>query len=236
MQRLAERSHNKNTYVFSDFLEEPDQNLAIRMSKNATIWGGADFCSRKMVRFGNAEELGYEQPFPLAILCVTPLNKKFAAQTTHRDVLGAIMNLGVAREKIGDIFASNTASYVVVVDTLAQYFVDNLVKVGKTFVQTTVVEQLPDFLAPRMEDKQISADSNRIDAIVARLFNLSREVSQELVADERVKINGEVVTKAMRPLKQGDTVSVRGYGKFRFGGESGTSRKGKTYFLLQVFS
>ena len=97
------------------------------------------------------------------------------------------------------------------------------------------VSCLPDELRPETAEKSVSADSNRLDAIVCRVFNLSRETAQTLIADQLVKINGEIIAKSMRPLQQGDVVSVRGHGKFRFVGESGQSRKGKTYFMVEVF-
>ena len=60
LQRLAERSTDKNIFVFTDFLEEAEQKIAIRMQKFVTLWGGAEFCTRKVARFGNTQELGYE--------------------------------------------------------------------------------------------------------------------------------------------------------------------------------
>lgn len=234
LQRLAERSEQRNTFVYTDFLEEQDQKIAIRMQKFATARGGAPFAVRKIVRFGNPEETGYDEPFPLAILQIKPTGGKFATTVTHRDILGAMMNLGVAREKIGDIFANET-SYAVVADTLADYFVDNLTKVGRNTVCVTIVPELPDDLAPKTEEKRISAESDRIDCIVAKLYNLSRSAAQTLVADERVKINGEICVKATRSLHVDDVVSVRGYGKFRFVCADGQSKKGKTYYVLEMF-
>ena len=35
--------------------------------------------------------------------------------------------------------------------------------------------------------------------------------------------------------KTGEKVSVRGFGKFVFVGEKGTSKKGKTYFEVQIY-
>jgi RNA-binding protein YlmH len=234
LTRLAERSASKNTYVYTDFLEEADQKIAIRIQKFVTLFGGADFAVRKIARFGNADEIGYEEDFPLRILAIKPLGGKFATPLTHRDILGALMNLGLAREKIGDIFAGET-SYVVIYETLSAFVCDNLNKIGRNFVNVAEVSCLPDELRPETAEKSVSADSNRLDAIVCRVFNLSRETAQTLIADQLVKINGEIIAKSMRPLQQGDVVSVRGHGKFRFVGESGQSRKGKTYFMVEVF-
>ena len=37
LQRLAERSTDKNIFVFTDFLEEAEQKIAIRMQKFVTF-------------------------------------------------------------------------------------------------------------------------------------------------------------------------------------------------------
>ena len=235
LQRLTERSKDKRIFVFTDFLEEAEQKIVIRMQKFVTLYGGAEFCSRKVARFGNPKELGYEEDFPISVLKITPVGGKFSKPFTHRDILGALMNLGIAREKIGDIFAGET-SYVVVYDTLLRYLTDNLNKIGREYVQVAEADSLPCDLAPKFVEKQISAESNRIDAIIARLYNLSREISQTYIQTERVKINGEVCLKAMKPLKENDIVSLRGYGKFVFVGACGESRKGKTYFNVKLFS
>lgn len=232
--RLAQRSIDKNMYVYTDFLEESDQKIAIRMQKFATSFGGADFSTRKIVRFGNPDDIGYDEPFPLRIISIKPTGGKFATPLTHRDILGALMNLGLAREKIGDIFASDI-SYVVVYDTVAKFICDTLNKIGRNYVDVCEIDQLPPSLSPKTVTKSVVADSERLDVIVCRTFNISRESAQELIAEQLVKVNGEVVAKNMRPLNEGDIVSLRGKGKFRFVGAEGTSRKGKTYFKVEVF-
>lgn len=232
--RLAQRSIDKNMYVYTDFLEESDQKIAIRMQKFATSFGGADFSTRKIVRFGNPDDIGYDEPFPLRIISIKPTGGKFATPLTHRDILGALMNLGLAREKIGDIFAADT-SYVVVYDTVAKFICDTLSKIGRNYVDVCEIDQLPPSLCPKTVAKSVVTDSERLDVIVCRTFNISRESAQELIAEQFVKVNGEVVAINMRPLNKGDVVSVRGKGKFRFVGAEGTSRKGKTYFKVEVF-
>ena len=92
---LAEQSYQNSTFYFTDFLSPSDAALVYSVANEAEIslWGGAEGCEREMIRFGNAEDLGYEIPFPIQILRVEPLLKKFADELNHRDFLGAIMNL-----------------------------------------------------------------------------------------------------------------------------------------------
>lgn len=38
--------------------------------------------------------------------------EKFAEKLSHRDILGAVMNLGITREQVGDILFSESVSYL----------------------------------------------------------------------------------------------------------------------------
>ncbi len=230
LQRLAQRSHEKSTYTYTDFLDGAELLHAMQIDKTAFANGGTDLAERKIVRFG----VGDEQAFPIQILQITPLGGKYATPISHRDVLGAITGLGVERSKIGDIFVGEVC-YAVVYNTVADFLVQELSKVGANYVSVEPVTNVPDSCRPQTEQKSFTADSNRLDVIIARTFNISREKACERIQRELVKINGLVVTKPSRPLKPNDVVSARGLGKLLYVGEQGQSRKGKTYFSVLLF-
>ena len=106
---LAEKSYRQNVFAFTGFLSLAEQDaLWEAMGKNAfcpfSLWGGNEDCERRMARFGSAEELGYEEDFPIAALRISPLSEKFSEDFSHRDFLGALMHLGIDRSTVGDIF------------------------------------------------------------------------------------------------------------------------------------
>ena len=51
----------------------------------------------------------------------------------------------------------------------------------------------------------------------------------------RVFINGAEVKKSSVTLQAGDKVSVRGYGKFRYLGETGKTKKGNLIVAVEKF-
>ena len=69
-------------------------------------YGGYDLSERQMAVF-LPDALYYEYEYPIQTIEVSPLNKKFSEDLTHRDYLGALMNLGIERCKIGDIIAED---------------------------------------------------------------------------------------------------------------------------------
>ena len=232
-KELAQRSLNKKIFVFTDFLNEREQQEI----KNAfpqdfvTFLGGAEFSERKIARFGYADFAQCETP--LCVLKLHPLGGKFSTAMHHRDVLGAIMSLGVVREKVGDVFCQDDC-FAVVHKSICKFLQQNLVQVGKNAVEVTESEVLSS-CAPNLESRQISAQSNRVDALLSKIFALPREKACYLVETGNVAIDGTPCEKSARALKTGEKVSVRGFGKFVFVGEKGTSKKGKTYFEVQIY-
>ena len=114
---LAKRSYEQNMYTFTGFLGLTEQSLFWDAERDVafagyTLDGGNTICDRKVIRFGNKDELGYEEEFPIVCIKITPLIKKFSDEFSHRDFLGAIMNLGIDRSTIGDIFIKENEGYV----------------------------------------------------------------------------------------------------------------------------
>ena len=102
---LAERAYQNGTYVFTPFLGIQEQSVFYKMEKMLPpvpweAFGGMKGCERRMVRFGSEGLCGYEQPFPIACIAVRPRSAQFAEPLTHRDFLGALMGLGIERDKM----------------------------------------------------------------------------------------------------------------------------------------
>lgn len=234
IKELYERSNARSIYTYTDFVNETRQAEIKSAYKYVTFWGGADFAERKIARFGDEKSIGYSEDFPLKIIKISLLGGKFASSITHRDVLGAIMACGIERDKVGDIFVAENA-YVAVCDTVCEHLLRELTSVGRNNVKTEIANGIDESFAPKTEEKSIPAQSNRLDAIICKLFNISRENAVELVEQGKVFIDGAPCEKSSKQLKENETVSVRGFGKFKFIGENGKSKKGKTYFIVSLY-
>lgn len=232
---LYSRSFTKNVFTFSDFVEE-DKIAQIPLSKDKfKAFGGAENTSRKIVRFGNAEELGYEQDFPLTVIRFAPLSKKFASPLSHRDYLGAILNLGIERDKIGDIFSGENEGYAVCHEDVCALILESVDRVGRVSVKAEIATEIPQSFLPEKQEKELVVSSLRVDVVICKEYNLSRDDALEIFRESRVRINGIATTNNAYFLKIGDSVSVRGFGKFEFLGEVGRSSKGKPYVKIAVF-
>lgn len=236
---LAERSWRQNLFTFTGFLSLAEQDVLAGMRSElpckVALEGGAEHAERVMARFGNPEDLGYEEGFPITCLRVEPLIEKFSDTFTHRDFLGAIMNLGIDRSTVGDIFLEGKRAYVFCADTMAPYLMENLEQVRHTHVRCLQVEDPQDMPVRKFQYQETNVASLRCDGVISSVWNLSRSQSLELFRQKKIFVGGRLMENNSYFLKPDDVVSARGYGKFIFRGEKHTTRKGKLVVGIDLF-
>ena len=236
---LAERSYKCSQYFFTGFLSSTDISLlhetAREQKLNFMLWGGYENAERKMARFGDKELIGYELDFPISIVCIEPILKKFSDEFTHRDFLGSIMNLGIKRETIGDILVMARFAYVFVDEKIADYIVENLKKVRHTHMKVTRIEALPVEFEAKRNVCKILVSSLRLDVVIAGKYNISRNQALELFRSKKVFLNERLCENNSYIVKQDDIISVRGYGKMVFKEISGETKKGRVYIQVEEY-
>ena len=227
---LADRARQSCTYTYSSFHSRETASLAYEVAseKEVMLWGGTESCERVVARFGDAEEIGYSEDFPICILHVKPKQAKYADALTHRDFLGAILNIGIERDMIGDVLVHDNSAYFFVLEKLTDVVLSDLDRVKHTAVSCSVVDTVPEDCLPKLQDEHITVSSPRLDAILAKVYHLSREEAKALFDDEKVTLNGRLCLNPETILKENTTVSVRGYGKLEYHGEEYITKKGKT--------
>ena len=237
---LARKSYNSGIYTFTDFLGLGEQSAFHEIERDIigipyTAFGGTEGCERVMIRFGSEELCGYEMPFPISIVLCQPLSDKFAEKLSHRDFLGAILNLGIDRSILGDIAIVDNRAYLFVKEGMAEFVADSLSKVRKTSVKCSIVDSAPEGDLYNTKEVRVQAVGERIDALVAKVFSISRDDSATLFSRGLVFISGKCCESVSHKLKAGDIVSVRGYGRFIYRGIEGHTKKGKLNILIEQY-
>lgn len=237
---LADRAYTQNVFTFTGFLGlgEQDvfwQNEGLFRHVGYRLYGGYEGADRVMLRFGDEEQLGYEMPFPIVCVHIEPLQKKFAEELSHRDFLGALMNLGIERSTIGDIKVGEKQAYLFCQDTMKQFICENLQQIRHTHVKCSVTDAYSQLPEEEPEHIVVQVQSPRIDGILAKVYHLSREKSLELFRAGRVYVNGRLCENNSRTIKDGEVVNARGFGKFTVLGEPGKTRKGKLTLEIALY-
>lgn len=239
---LSNRAYQNNIYTFSDFLSLSQQEILYQASRDKAfapikykLFGGYENCERQMARFGSEDDFGYDVDFPIQCIKVEPLAKKFAKEYSHRDYLGSLMSLGIDRKKFGDIFVDGMDAYIYADESTADYLLENFVSVGRNSVKCSL-SSLPDsYIQAALKEATIQVASPRADAVIARVYNLSRKDTLPYFTEKKVSVNGHIVENNDKTLAAGDSVSVRGFGKFNIIEEGGLSRKGKLNLVVEIF-
>lgn len=248
LKDLANKSYQHNIYTYTNFLSPADMNifydnLSQLSYAGYSIYGGSEHCDRVMVAFGNEASLGYTAAYPITAIIAEPLIDKFSDILSHRDFLGAIMNMGIEREMLGDIIVKesdksgrkNTA-YIFCVSSMADYIMENLTKVKHTNIKCTVCT--PDDmenLKPEKERIHVICASLRIDAVVAAVTKLSRSQTVNLFREKKISLNNRLFENNSYIMKEDDTLSIRGYGKYIYISHGGETKKGRLYIDLEKY-
>ncbi len=236
LRELAEKSYHQNVYTFSSFLGLSEQDVFWQMERELS-YAGYELCEgdRKVLRFGNPAELGYEEPFPIVCIHMKPLLAKFSDKFSHRDFLGALMNLGIDRNTIGDIRVGEKEGYLFCLESIAEYICDNLDKVKHTNIKCEIVQDMKDLPVEEPEEMVVLASGERIDGVVSKVYNMSRSDSLSMFREKKVYVNGRLCENNSKLLKSGETVNVRGYGKFIYEGVNYETKKGKLSLKVRLF-
>lgn len=237
---LANQSYRNNIYTFTGFLSASEQDLFYRTLPQIggieyMLSGGVEGCERQMLRFGSPEQLGYEEEFPICCVEIKPTAPKFADKLTHRDFLGALMNLGIERSTLGDIFITEKIGYVFCQEKVADYMLANVDRIRHTTVKCRRLTEAPEAVKPTLKQENLIVSSERLDGIIAKLFHLSRSQSLLLFREKKVFVNGRCMENNSGVCKADDVVSVRGYGKFVYRGLVHETKKGNLSITLERY-
>lgn len=251
---LANMAYLKGIPVFTDFLDLNEQTKYIEFISdknmppvNTLLNGGiffldngksskeTDFLERKMACF-YPKDLPYDVLFPISIVKINPINSRFADDLNHRDFLGSLMNLGIERYLLGDILVKDNSAYVFVENKMAAFICDNLTKIKHTSVVASLCDSYAFDYKPSYKEEKGSVASERIDAVIAFAFNMSRNDAALFITSGKVFVNSLEIISKSHILKYGDIVSVRGKGRFIFDEIVSTTKKGRYYIRIRKYN
>ena len=221
-----------------------EERMPVRAGAGAycAFSGGREDADRQMLFFVpsymSEEDLAAEIASGDGALCcirISAVKAGFSQPPTHRDYLGSLMNLGITREQTGDIICGENEAYVFAASEIAPFICSELTRVRNTAVRTEIIPPsgCPAIVQTRQESGSVS--SARADSLIALVFHLSRSQSQKLIEQEKAFADGRIISSASYLPAPGEKISVRGYGKFKYLGTGGRTRKGRTVALYERY-
>ena len=219
IRELANLAYQRDITTFTDFLNLNERNILNsqnfhKLGVTAEGFGGYENAERQMVAF-HPDALAFTWDYPID--CIR----------THRDYLGAILNLGVDRSVVGDILIEDHTASFFCLRQMTDFFLENLCRVRHTTVVASKIEDPGDLPRPELKPVSGTCASVRLDSLIALAFGTSRSSIVHCIEEGLVFVNGKLITSNGYEPKEGDIISVRKKGRFIYDGVSRQTKKGR---------
>ena len=205
------------------------KNNQSKLGVKIDSFGVFDDCERKMLKFYiHNEELSF---YEMELIEIT--NKSKFKNLSHRDYLGSIMSLGIKRNLFGDLVVKDNCCFIPISSSIYNYVIDNLTSIGNCPCSIKKIdmdyEGIPKI---NFEEKVIIATSLRVDSVIPGICNLSRAKSTELINAGGVLLNYQICDRKDKIVEINDTITIRGFGKYKVKSIVGETGKGRIKILI----
>lgn len=238
-------TETRNKIEYTNFLSLYEISLVESFLKKINytsfnLWGGYEFAERKVIILypeKYTQEMIEKNYDKIMSIIRIKLPKMEVGKYTHRNYLGGIIKLGLEREKVGDILVQEDGADIIILKESEKFLIQELPML-KRFDGSTITIELINNLKqtePKTEQIKIIVPSLRLDNFVSDLARTSRNKALEIIKDERVFLNGKLETKTSRQIKENDTITIRGKGRFVVKEFSGNTRSGRDIVIIEKF-
>ena len=232
---LAARCERSGAVTVSSFLT-PAERFAVERAfahreTKPFFHGGGDECERTCAFFlpWYLDAVGLD--VGEYIRCVHC--KSYFGQPGHRDYLGAVLALGIGRERVGDIRVRGADTWIFCLPPVAPLLLD-LERVGRYTVKAedrSLSDVPPEEY--KTETLTFTVQSLRLDAMTGGMFRLSRSAAAEQIRLGLVSLNYSVCDRVDAAVNEGDVISLRGKGKGSVREIGGRSRKDRLFITCE---
>lgn len=230
----AELCRRTETPRFLGFLSPSEAASAERLLKNQGVlfefFGGYSGAERTYLCC--KPEWVQSPDYPL---CAVTASFRKCDSLSHRDILGALMALGITRESVGDILIEAGRAVFFVSRDTAPFVLAGLEKAGRVGIKLSEGFSLP---LPQMScgvQDSTTVASLRLDCVTAALCGLSRANAVQAIADGRVTVNSLAAGKPTQSVRAEDILAVRGKGRFKIDSVDEYSKKGRIILRYKKF-
>lgn len=148
------------------------------------------------------------------------------AELSHGQIMGTILGAGIVRETLGDIMTDGERWQFFIDSNMENFLFMHVDRVGRTNVQLEKFPLEEAILSlDKWEKDEIVVASLRIDVVLARALNISRNRAKTLINESRIKLNWVEIERVDLDVEEYDIVSIRGFGRIQIRQKKGTTRK-----------
>ncbi|NLC97180.1 MAG: RNA-binding protein [Erysipelotrichaceae bacterium] len=226
---LVYQNKSNNKIVSSNFLNQEELTIIKKYLGNKYLYkidGGYKDAEYNKVIFLVDKKDDFSD-----IVCLTSKYDKRFIDLTHRDVLGALMSLSINRNSVGDFWIDDGQIVLYTTKNFSKFIIDNFTSISKANVKFKVSD-----INYERKIKTISFEkvvsSNRIDNIISCICECSRSKAQEMIKNEKVKVNHILIAQTAKLCNNNCVISIRGKGRFIYRGVIKPTKKNR--LLVQI--
>lgn len=228
----VERSAQLHELKRTDFLD-PRQAQIVTMLVNRSgdvqlrLDGGYTEAERCRAIIGPEYRYLDDEPAGISVLAVNG-GGGTQLELDHGDYLGALLGLGIKRDRIGDIHVHDTFSHILIADEIADYLNVHLRQVHRVNVLTDIVPlTMLQTVIPELQEMAFTVASMRLDGIASDVHRISRTKIVDPIRAGRCRVNWKTEEDPSSQLRVGDVVSIKGLGRFKVLEVDGVTKKGR---------
>ncbi|WP_232698403.1 YlmH family RNA-binding protein [Brevibacillus daliensis] len=224
----------------TDFLDPRQLFILQSLSSKAqgvivSAFGGYEGAERVRAILHPAYIIPEEADFRLRLFEIKG-NQNFV-KLEHRDLMGALLHIGLKREKFGDILMGEEECQVVLADEVVNFVLAQVTHIHRVPVS---LSELPFHeCKPPVKtgsEKTVTVPSPRLDAIVGEACRLSRAKALLPIRAGKCKVNFKVVDDPSQTIKEGDMISLAGFGRFEVKELTGPTRSSRMRAVLFIYT
>ena len=232
-QVLNWKEYVENNYApkLTDFLDPREQQIVkIIIGQHTDVkwqfFGGTEYTERKRAVLYPEYYQVHEDDFKITLYKVE-YPQKFIS-ITHPQMLGSLMSLGLKRAKFGDIILLGDQVQFYCAEEVGHFVILELHSIGKTNIQSIELPLTEALVCENVWNEQsLTVSSLRLDTMISSIYQISRQKSQTLIKAGLVKVNWMSIENTSFECGEGDTLSVRGYGRAKIGLIEGKTKRDK---------
>ncbi|WP_054027982.1 RNA-binding protein [Bacillus sp. FJAT-28004] len=239
-EEWIERSAQQHELKRTDFLDPRQaQILTILANRNPDVNvrfdGGYDQAERRRAIIGPDYRSLDDESAGISVLAVNGPGQA-QMELDHGDFLGALLGLGIKRDRIGDIHVHEHFCHIIVMDEIADYLNIHLRQVHRINVLTDVfpLSELQTAMV-KLEEMSLSVASMRLDGIASDVYRISRSKIVDPIRAGRCRVNWKSKEDPSEQLRAGDVVSFKGLGRFKILEVDGVTKKGRIRVKIGKF-
>lgn len=216
---------------FLDFDEQKELNYSKQSGINICLEGGYEIAERKRAIISMYDDIIFED-YKIKIYEI--LFESDIKTITHRHILGTIMSLGINRNSFGDILITDNNYYLFVSEEISKYIEQNFTMVNHIPLKLKEIFDVHDIILPKPVEEIINVSSMRLDAIISRTLNKSRNDSSEIITKGLVLINHKECLNISYNVKINDIISIRHFGRIEILEVVKTTKKDRLVLKIGV--